>query len=110
MTRSRYARSASEAKQFRSVVAQLLDCPMCGCSECVSVQRSSSAVVERCTECGLRWHVRRRDLASAVRTRANRTTGDERIRLYQVAELVDALPDHQGGARTEWRDETLADA
>jgi transcription elongation factor Elf1 len=106
MGRTRYARSAEEARAFREAVHALLDCPMCGCNECVTVNRSASAVVIRCTECRLRFHLRRCDLADAVRHRAEASTGDERVTYWQLAELVDVLDDR--APVRQWSDPTLA--
>jgi hypothetical protein len=79
----------------------------------MDVQRSKTAVVMRCTCCGLRWHMRRIDLAESVRRRIEETPkGPDREHLARLAALF-APP---GGPayddwrkRTSWRDPSVSE-
>lgn len=96
MGTKRYARSAEQARAFRAALRAWLFCPHCGVSDagCLAQRRSMSAVVMKCDGCGLKYYVRREELAASAR----RLADDPReAQLYERLAAIfhpDAAPQH----------------
>jgi hypothetical protein len=95
----RYAAGGEEARAFRAAVGSYLVCPHCA-EACLDVKRSKTAIVMRCTCCGLRFHCRRADLADSARKLADETHGADKLHYEGVARLM-APPG--GEAYEAWR-------
>jgi hypothetical protein len=105
----KYAADVEEARAFRAAVRSYLVCPHCS-EQCLDVKRSNTAIVMRCTCCGLRFHCRRADLADSAAKLATEARGDDRLQYQGMADLL-APPGGEGykawRRHTQWKDPTL---
>jgi hypothetical protein len=110
--RHRYARTVDEGRALREALRFLLVCPLCGVSKVRDHKKSMTAVVVKCLGCGLKYHIKRVDLAASARRKADGATDpDERGLLLRLARLFDPPGQHDGYAgwrkHNEWSDPSL---
>lgn len=84
-----YAPTERAARELNAALRAFLICAGCGSTEqCIPHMRSQSSVVMKCHACGLRYHIRREDLAASARRRAAEATDPKQAALYDRVAAV----------------------